>query len=157
MRHASVPTTTLEQAWERVGWYEHRWVVEEYHQCLKTACRLEERRVQSADRLIRLLGDFSPLAVRLLQLRDLARREPERDAQEVLDADLLTIVAAQAGQSPTWMPTGAFWKAVAHMGGYVARHGDGPPGWKTLWKGWLRVQTLRRRSSGSSSPFVICV
>ena len=46
----SVPTTTLEQAWERVGWYEHRWVVEDYHQCLKTGCRLEERQAQTAAR-----------------------------------------------------------------------------------------------------------
>lgn len=138
----SVPTTTLEQAWERVGWYEHRWIVEDEHQCLKTGCRLEARQVQSADRLIRLLGFLSPLAVRLLCLRDLARREPERPAHEVLDADLLALVAAQAGQSPALMTTGAFWKAVAQMGGYLARRGDGPPGWKTLWQGWLRVQTL---------------
>lgn len=138
----SVPTTTLEQAWERVGWYEHRWTVEDYHQCLKTGCRLEERQVQSADRLIRLLGLLSPLAVRLLLLRDLARREPERPAHDVLDADLLGIVAAQANQAPAQMTTGAFWQTVAQMGGYLARHGDGPPGWKTLWKGWLRVQTL---------------
>lgn len=138
----SVPTTTLEQAWERVGWYEHRWVVEDYHQCLKTGCRLEERQVQTAARLIRLLGLLSPLAVRLLQLRDLARRDPERPAREVLDADLLAVVAAQAGQAPALMSTEAFWKAVAQMGGYLARRGDGPPGWKTLWKGWLRVQTL---------------
>ena len=138
----SVPTTTLEQAWERVGWYEHRWIVEDYQQCLKTGCRLEERQVQSADRLIRLLGLLSPLAVRLLCLRDLARREPERPAHEVLAADLLAIVAAQAGQAPTQMTTGAFWKAVAQLGGYLARQGDGPPGWKTLWRGWLRVQTL---------------
>jgi hypothetical protein len=138
----SVPTTALEQAWERVGWYERRWIVEDYHQCLKTGCRLEERQVQSADRLIRLLGLLSPLAVRLLCLRDLARREPERPAHEVLDADLLALVAAQAGQSPTLMTAGAFWKAVAQLGGYLARRGDGPPGWKTLWQGWLRVQTL---------------
>ncbi len=138
----SVPTTTLEQAWERVGWYERRWVVEDYHQCLKTGCRLEERQVQSVDRLIRLLGLLSPLAVRLLHLRDLARREPERRAGEVLDADVLAIVAAQSGQVPACMTTEAFWKAVAQMGGYLARQGDGPPGWKTLWKGWLRVQTL---------------
>jgi len=138
----SVSTTTLQQAWERVGWYEHRWIVEDYHQCLKTGCRLEERQVQSAERLIRLLGLLSPLAVRLLQLRNLARRDPERPAHEVLDADLLAIVAAQADQAPALMTTGAFWKAVAQMGGYLARQGDGPPGWKTLWKGWLRVQTL---------------
>jgi Transposase DNA-binding len=138
----SVPTTTLEQAWERVGWYERRWIVEDYHQCLKTGCRLEERQVQSAERLIRLLGLLSPLAVRLLQLRDLARRDPERPAYEVLDANLLAIVAAQANQAPALMTTGTFWKAVAQMGGYLARQGDGPAGWKTLWKGWLRVQTL---------------
>ena len=52
----SVPTTTLEHAWERVGWYEHRWVVEDDHPCLTTGCRLEGRQVQSADRLIRRLG-----------------------------------------------------------------------------------------------------
>lgn len=138
----SVPTTTVEQAWERVGWYAHRWTVEDYHQCLKTGCRLEDRQLQSVDRLIRLLGLLSPLAVRLLQLRDLSRREPERPAHEVLAADLLAIVAAQASQAPALMTTGAFWKAVAQMGGYLARSGDGPPGWKTLWKGWLRVQTL---------------
>ncbi len=138
----SVPTTTLEQAWECVGWYEHRWVVEDYHQCLKTGCRLEERQVQSAARLMRLLGLLSPLAVRLLQLRDLSRKAPECPAHQVLEADLLAVVAAQTGQSPDQMTVGAFWKAVAQMGGYLARHSDGPPGWKTLWKGWLRVQTL---------------
>src|SRR5437763_4544255 len=63
----SVSTTTLEQAWERIGWDEHRWVVEEYHQCLKTGCRLEERQAQSAERLIRLMGVLLPLAVRSLQ------------------------------------------------------------------------------------------
>jgi hypothetical protein len=85
---------------------------------------------------------LSPLAVRLLWLRDLARREPDRPAHEVLEADLLALVAAQAGQAPTQLTTGSFWKVVAQTGGYLGRRGDGPPGWKTLWKGWLRVQTL---------------
>jgi hypothetical protein len=77
----SVPTLTLDQAWERVSWYTCRWVVQEYHQCLKTGCHLERRQVQTVDRLKRLLGFLSPLAVRLLQVRDLARREPERPAR----------------------------------------------------------------------------
>ena len=78
---------------------------------------------------------MSPLAVRLLQLRDLARRDPERPACEVLDAAVLAIVAAQTGQVPACMTTRAFCKAVAQMGGYLARQGDGPPGWKTLLEG----------------------
>jgi hypothetical protein len=104
-----------------VGCYEHRWVVEEYLKSLKTGCRLEARQVQSAERLIRLLGLLSKLPVRLLQLRDLARREPERPAHEVLDADLLAIVAAQTGQTPALMTTGARCQAVAQLGGYMAR------------------------------------
>jgi hypothetical protein len=142
LRLPSVPTTTQDAAWERVGWSECRWVAEDYHQCLKTGCRIEERQVQSAERFHRLLGLLSPLAVRLLQLRDLSRREPERPAQEVLEPDLLAVVAAQAGRAPTSMTTQTFWMSGAQMGGYLARRSDGPPGWKTLWRGWLRVQTL---------------
>lgn len=138
----SVPTGTQIDAWERVGWYECRWVVEDYHQCLKTGCRMEARQVQQTDRFIRLLGLLSPVAVRLLQLRDLSRREPERSAHEVVAADLLAVVAAQTGSSPQSMTTVTFWHAVARMGGYLARRHDGPPGWKTLWAGWMRAQTL---------------
>ena len=36
----------------------------------------------------------------------------------------------------------AFWTEVARMGGYPARAGDGPPGWKTHRIGWLQLQTL---------------
>ncbi|WP_157508347.1 hypothetical protein [Ktedonobacter racemifer] len=72
-------TTTLAQAWERVEWYKHHWVVEE---CLKTGCCLEERQLQRAERIIRLLGLLSPAAVRLLQLRDLSRQEPQTPASE---------------------------------------------------------------------------
>ncbi len=48
----SVPTTTLEQAWERVDWYGYRWLAEDYHQCLKSGCRIEHRQVQPVDGLI---------------------------------------------------------------------------------------------------------
>jgi hypothetical protein len=52
----SVPTTTLEHAWERVEWYRHRWLVEDYHQCLKSGCRIEERQGPPVDGLMRRLG-----------------------------------------------------------------------------------------------------
>ena len=75
--------------------------------------------MQSADHLIHLLGFLSPLAVRLLQLRDLARRDPERPAHEVLDAGLLAMVASQTGQAPALMTTdadlGRLWPTWAAM------------------------------------------
>jgi len=109
---------------------------------IKTGCHLEERQVQSAKRLIRRFGLVVGTSSPFTATAGACSSRPERPAYEVLDANLLAVVAAQANQAPALMTTGTFWKAVAHMGGYVARQGDGPPGWKTLWKGWLRVQTL---------------
>jgi hypothetical protein len=138
----TVAVTTCEQAWHRADWYRCRWTIEDYHQCLKTGGRIEERQVQSADRLMRLLGLLSPAAVRLLQLRDLSRQTPDHPAAQVIEPTALAIVAARAGQSSQTLTSGDFWTEVARMGGYQARKSDGPPGWKTLWKGWLQLQTL---------------
>lgn len=52
----SMPTSTLAQAWERVDWYQCRWLVEDYHHCLKSGCRIEERQLQTVDGLMRRLG-----------------------------------------------------------------------------------------------------
>jgi Transposase DNA-binding len=138
----SVPTTTPEEAWERVDWYGHRWLAEDYHQCLKSGCRIEQRQLQSVDGLMRLLGLLSPLAVRLLQIRGFARSEPERPAQEVVEPLMLAVVAQRSGQEPASMTVGTFWTEVARLGGYLARSHDGPPGWRTIWKGWLSLQTF---------------
>jgi len=131
----SVPTATLQEAWERGTWSGHRWVVEDSHQCLKTGCRLEHRQLQTGKRFFRLLGLLSPVAVHLLQQRDLARSEPDRFACEVIDADALTVVATQAGLDPARMTIQVFWREVARLGSYLARRRDGPAGWKTLWAG----------------------
>ena len=136
----SVSTTTLQQAWERVEWYQHRWLVEDYHQCLKSGCRIEERQLQSVDGLMRLLGLLSPLAVRLLQVRAYAREAPERLAHEVIEPLTLAVMADHCGLSPTTMTLGTFWMEIARLGGYLARRRDGPPGWRTVWKGWLTLQ-----------------
>jgi hypothetical protein len=138
----SVPTTTLDQAWERVEWYRHRWLVQDYHQCLKSGCRIEHRQLQSVDGLMRLLGLLSPLAVRWLQGRACAREEPERPASEVIDPLMLAVLAKRAGQSPVTMTLGTFWTEVARLGGYLARRHDGLPGWRTIWKGWRSLQAL---------------
>jgi hypothetical protein len=138
----SVPTTTIEQAWERADWYKHRWLVEDYHQCLKSGCRIEERQLQQVDGLIRLLGLVSPLAIRLLQVRELAREDPERSASEVIDPLMLAVLAERSGQPLATLTLGTFWIEVARLGGYLARSSDGPPGWRTIWKGWLFLHTL---------------
>jgi hypothetical protein len=103
---------------------------------------MEQRQLQTVDGLMRLLGLLSPLAVRLLQVRALAREDPERPASEVIDPLMLVVLAERFGQSSITMTVGTFWTEVARLGGYLARRRDGPPGWRTIWKGWLSLQTL---------------
>ena len=133
---------TLEQAWEKVGWYRIRWTVEDYHQCLKTGCQIEARQLQSYDGLHTLLGFLGPLAVRLLQMRALARQNPDGFAHDVLPIDVVKVVAHRAKISADQLTVRQCWHGVAKAGGFLGRKGDGEPGWKTLWKGWLYLQTI---------------
>jgi hypothetical protein len=138
----SVPVPSLEQAWERVDWYRARWIVEDYHQGLKTGCRVEQRQIQTYDGLRRLLGLLAPAAVRLLQLRATARLFPEQPASQSLPAEVVEVVAAKAGIAAAQLTTQQCWHLIAGFGGYLGRKGDGPPGWKTLWQGWFYIQAL---------------
>ncbi len=85
---------------------------------------------------------LSPLAVRLWQLRAAARQDPERPACSVIDPLTLAVLAQRSGKSSATMTVGTFWTEVARLGGYLARSHDGPPGWRTIWKGWLSLQSL---------------
>jgi hypothetical protein len=69
------PVETLDQALEIIAWYARRWTVEELHKAWKTGCRAEQRQLEEADRLVPLLGALAIVAVRLLGLRDAARRD----------------------------------------------------------------------------------
>jgi hypothetical protein len=86
---------------------------------------------------------MSPLAVRLLHLRDLSRQAPERPAHEIIEPETLAVLAALVGLSPSIMTVGTdlgqrsrAWEAI-----WLVEVTD-PPFWKTLWKGWLHLQAL---------------
>ena len=135
-------TETSAHAWRCVDWYRWRWVGEEDHQGLKTGCRIQERQVQTAERLIRWLGLLSPSAVRLVQLRDVARRTPEAAAVQCVEPRAVALIAAALSLPLEQVTVGQFWQEVARLGGHLGRRRDGPPGWKTLWKGWVHVQAM---------------
>ena len=103
---------------------------------------MEQRQLQSYEGLRRLLGLLAPAAVRLLQLRAAARQRPEQAGSRVLPADLVQVAAALAHVPAAQLTTQRCWYTIARYGGYLGRKGDGPPGWKTLWKGWFYMQAL---------------
>lgn len=130
------PIDTAAQARERVAWYRHRWLIEQYHKALKTGCRMEQSQLHDGQALMRLLGFLSIVAVRLLQVQSLARSAPDLPASRTVDIQLLEFLCHLRQINLVDMTVHRFWREVARLGGFLARRHDGEPGWQTLWKGW---------------------
>ncbi|HYN88947.1 MAG TPA: IS4 family transposase, partial [Ardenticatenaceae bacterium] len=140
----SCPVHSRDQALERLNWYLRRWVIEDYHQCLKTGCHIEHRDLEHADRIERLLGFLALIAVRLLQLRQDARLTPDAPAITLVEPLLVSLLVAELGLRRPTLTLRDFWRGVAHLGGFQGRRSDGDPGWKTLWRGWRYLDSLAR-------------
>jgi hypothetical protein len=152
----TVAVTDAVSALERIEWYRLRWVVEEYHKALKTGCAMEQRQLRSAQGLLALLGLLAMVAVRLLQLRTVARSVPDTPASRVVEPELLETLVRLRGRSANPMTVDQFWRAVAGLGGFLGRRGDGNPGWQTLWRGWQRLQDLCWGVQAASIPSDKC-
>jgi hypothetical protein len=124
-----------DDAWRIITWYEKRPLIEEYHKCLKTGCRVEERLYRSGERLAPVIGMLSVLAVRLLQLKMVARRDPEQPAAQVVPRDWLRAVPLLLKKRRPMTTVRDFFRGLAQLGGFLGRKGDGEPGWQTIWGG----------------------
>ncbi len=102
---------------------------------------MEQRQLTTAHGLRALLGFLAVVAVRLLQLRSLSRRQLTTLTQEVVPPVMLRIVEACLGAKSS-ITIQMFWHAVARLGGFLGRQRDGNPGWQTLWRGWHRLQDM---------------
>jgi hypothetical protein len=139
----SLPVETFEDAWEVITYYELRWLIEEYHKALKTGCRAESRQLKTAGRLEAFVGLTSVVAVRLLQLKSLARTRPEVPAQRVVPRVWLQMLklARKKLHRVHDLTVGQFYREVAMLGGFLGRKCDGNPGWITIWRGWEKLNT----------------
>jgi hypothetical protein len=126
---------SFDDAWRIIEYYEKRPLIEEYHKCLKTGCRVEERLYRSGDRLAPVIGLLSVLAVRLLQLKMVARRDPEQPAAQVVPKEWLRAVPLLLKKRRPIKTVREFYRALAQLGGFLGRKGDGEPGWQTIWGG----------------------
>jgi len=138
----SEPTSTPEEALNVTRWYAARWLIEEYHKCLKTGCAVEERQLEHADRLKPLTAMLGIVAVRLLQMKLAGRRTPDRPAAEIVPKIYTRVLAAYRNERKKDYTCRQFWRAVAQLGGFMGRKGDGDPGWITLWRGWQQLEML---------------
>lgn len=141
----NVPVNTVVDTVERVKWYETRWVVEDLHKGMKTGCGIETLQFTKIERLEPAIAALSALATTLLQMRD-AARQPDADlrpATDVVSQEYVTVLSdyygPRVGKTPTILK---FYLHVARLGGHQNRKRDGFPGWITLWRGWMRLQSM---------------
>ena len=124
--------------------YAKRWGVEEYHKALKTGCHVEERYYQTSQRLERVTGLHAILALRLLQMRELADETPHLPAEDVVPKIWIETLASIRRQSSARMTIQQFVRHLAGLGGHLGRKRDGKPGWITLWRGLEKLLLILR-------------
>src|SRR6266540_3881249 len=142
----TLPISTTDDALERLGWYVARWGIEVWHKVLKSGCRIEDRQLETADRLHRCLTLYSVIAWRILYATMLAREVPNIACTVLLDADewqglycrIHRVVLAPA--KPPSLRTAVRW--IGQLGGFPGRKGDGEPGVTVMWRGFQRLMDL---------------
>jgi hypothetical protein len=139
------PVHNAEQAREAVEDYACRWMIEDYHKAIKSGCGIEETQMTTRHGLDNVIGLLSVLGVHVLRLRCNARDEQIARQPACLHEEALKVqLAARDSKQADWraMTVFEFYIAVAKMGGYVLNPRKRPPGWITLWRGYIRLEDM---------------
>ena len=153
---------TAEWAERIVGWYEARWGIEEYFRVLKSGTRIEDRRLQEADALVKCLAFDAVTAWRVCSLDRYARDAPDTPAAEVLTDDerqvIGTVVRAErllppAEREKPFAPDIRTWVVMlARMAGWHPSKRSPLPGNQVLWRACVQLQTMVRVMQAARAP-----
>ena len=138
------PVASYNDAREKIHWYEMRWPIEIYHKILKSGCKIEDCRLQTAEKLTRYITLMSVVAVRLYQLTMAGRTEPNSPCENYLSEKewhLLFSYFNRDKSVPAKSPTtevAVRW--IGMLGGHQGRKSDGPPGIVVILRGWQKLQ-----------------
>ena len=139
------PVECFEAAYRVVGWYECRWIIEEYHKGMKTGCQTEALQFTSEDRLQPAIALLSVVTLTLLQLRQASRRSDAhtRKATTIIGSSYVEVLSLWRHKTikPDWT-VHDFYYALARLGGHQNRKNDHPPGWQVLWEGWKELMPM---------------
>ena len=141
----TIEITAPEQAERCLEWYCLRWRIEDWHRVLKSGCRAEELQHKTAERLKRAIAMHAVIAWRIMLMTLLGREMPNL-AAEVLFSDIeikvLTAFAATRKHLKPPKQLGDAVRAVATLGGHMARNHDGPPGHQIMWQGVITLHYM---------------
>lgn len=131
----------LDDALKVMDYYQLRWRIEEWHKVLKTGCKIEELKHQKWERIEVLLGIYSVIAWKVMELRNMARKESNSKLKEILTSNQIAILEEKFPKLKD-KDEKEYAVAVAKIGGYLDRSSDPPPGWIVMWRGLKELQTM---------------
>ena len=106
---------------------------------MKSGCRAEESRLQTAERLVKFLALVTVVSWRIFFLTMSARVEPDASPDTVLTAaEINALDRIDATRSRPRLRRRAladYLLQIAMLGGYLARGRDSPPGNMVVWRG----------------------
>jgi hypothetical protein len=138
-----LPITRTDDALERLAGYAARWGIEVWRKVLKSGCRIEDRHLERADRLMRCLALYRVIAWRILYATMLARAAPDVPCTVLLeDAEWQGLYCrihrvAIPPATPATLRQAVRW--IGQLGGCQGRKHDGEPGVTVLWKGFQHL------------------
>jgi len=140
----NLPINNFEDVCKVIKYYLCRWEIELFFKVLKSGCKIEERQLQTTDRMKNLISIFMILAWRVMFTMMLGRVNSEMSAGEVFEEAEWKSVYKIAVNGKKALPRkppklGEFIIMVATLGGYIDRKGAEPPGVKVMWKGMSRM------------------
>jgi hypothetical protein len=119
--------------------YEARWLIEELHMGIKTGCSAEDRQLETHHALQNFLAFATVIAWQMLCLRDASRRQESLPAARFLTASQMIVLCGLRPRLKPDCSAADALRAIAVMGGFMGRKGDGNPGWRTLWGGFEKL------------------
>jgi hypothetical protein len=132
------------QALQVIEWYCCRWQIEVFHKIIKSGCRVEDCRLQTATRLQNYIALMSVVAWRLQWLTYINRTNPEEPCTAVLtpiEWQALYMRIHKTSVLPASPPsTHQAIRWIAQLGGFLGRKSDGEPGIVVIWRGWQRLR-----------------
>ncbi|WP_407117550.1 hypothetical protein [Bradyrhizobium sp. LMG 9283] len=131
---------------EKLEWYALRWKAEVFHKVMKSGCRAEETRLETAERLTKFLALIAMVSWRIFFLTMSARAKPDAAPETVLTStEIATLDAIDAARSKPRIlrkTLATYLLQIAMLGGYLARNHDPPPGNMVVWRGLTRLNDI---------------
>lgn len=131
----------FETALETALMYSTRWVIEEFHKCLKTGMGAERLQLHTAARLFAAVAIMSVTALRLVDLRERSRLIGEAEANHCGLGKIQLKVLERWREKPL-LSVNDVAMALGRLGGHMNRKADGMPGFLTLWKGYRKLTAM---------------